>query len=436
MVTTRTRPGALTSGGALFLFGFVAVSLNSRIAFGQVGPLAPVSGFSSTSVTLLGLLPPLLMGLFAPVTPLLRARLGDDRAMAVAAIICLLGALVRPAGMAGLMVGTAIVAAATAVINVLIPVVVRTHFPSSATGLMMGVYAVCMGCGSAVVAALMVPIAHATGSWQTAIAVAIVPAIAATVGLLPGLRSPAAHTPSTSSTPTPPPSPARRERVHRSPVAWSLLSFFAIPTLLFYAVLAWLPSVVVSHGATPSLAGIIQSLFIVGVGIGGFIAPVLAGRRRDHRRHILAVIGICALGLVGLLLGHGGATAVWAFILGAGLGGGQSLPGVLFAHRGQRPARIAALSTFSQTGGYLIAALGPIGMSAIHSATGSWTWPLVTLVALLAVNAVLSLRAGHDGATTAQSVVRHAIPTPTPTPQASAQPRDTDNVTSSVTSPE
>ncbi|POX36930.1 hypothetical protein C3486_31000, partial [Streptomyces sp. Ru73] len=60
-------PSERRAAGVLLVVGFVLLSLNTRVAFGQVGPLAPVAGFSSGTVTLLGLLPPLCMGLFAPL---------------------------------------------------------------------------------------------------------------------------------------------------------------------------------------------------------------------------------------------------------------------------------------------------------------------------------------------------------------------------------
>lgn len=379
-----------TLSGILLVCGFVAVSLNTRVSFGQVGPLAPVAHFGSTAVTVLGVLPPLLMGLCAPLAPMVRRRLGDERGLLMASLILLGGSLIRPLGMTGLMVGTAVVAGATALVNVLVPVLVHTRFPAARTGVMMGVYAVCMGTGSAVIAALMVPVTHATGSWHAAIAVAIVPAAVAAIAIAPQgrVRPPAtAHGPQATHS----------HRVHRTPVAWSLLCFFGIQTLLFYAVLSWLPSIMVADGTSAGLAGVAQSVFIVGVGVGGFIAPALAGRRADHRPHILATIAVCAVGVLGVLLVHGPTSIACALVLGAGLGGGQSLPGVLYAHRGKSPERIAALSTFAQTGGYLLACLGPVGMAALHSATGSWTLPLIALLALLAVNALCGVRSGHDG---------------------------------------
>ncbi|ORJ94327.1 hypothetical protein A6F58_17635 [Prescottella equi] len=375
----------------LLVAGFVLISANTRVAFGQIGPLAPVAGFDAATVTLLGLIPPLVMGLFAPLAVVARRRLGEERALFAAGAVLLVGALVRMAGMPGLIAGTVIVSLATAVVNVLVPVFVRKRFAPERTGVMMGVYAMSMGAGSAVIAALMIPVWRASGeSWTPAIGLAVIPALLALVGTVPQLRH--ASRPDTHAGATAP----DRPKVLRTWTAWSSTIFFGIQTLLFYATLAWLPSILVAAGLADGSAGNMQALFIVGVAGGGLVAPILAAASVDQRPHILAIVAVCAAGFAGLLIAPDSVPVVWALILGIGLGAGQAVAGVLYARRGRTPDHVAALSTVAQTGGYLIAATGPILASILHDATGSWTAPVTAFLVLLAVNAVASMRAGHD----------------------------------------
>ncbi|MBM4474081.1 MFS transporter [Prescottella equi] len=381
-------------GGAsmvLLVAGFVLISANTRVAFGQIGPLAPVAGFDAATVTVLGLIPPLVMGLFAPLAVVARRRLGEERALFAAGAVLLVGALVRMAGMPGLIAGTVIVSLATAVVNVLVPVFVRKRFAPERTGVMMGVYAMSMGAGSAVIAALMIPVWRASDeSWPPAIGLAVIPALLALVGAVPQLRHasrPGTHAGATAHD---------RPKVLRTWTAWSSTIFFGIQTLLFYATLAWLPSILVAAGLADGSAGNMQALFIVGVAGGGLVAPILAAASVDQRPHILAIVAVCAAGFAGLLIAPDSVPVVWALILGIGLGAGQAVAGVLYARRGRTPDHVAALSTVAQTGGYLIAATGPILASILHDATGSWTTPVTAFLVLLAVNAVASMRAGHD----------------------------------------
>lgn len=389
--TSRAGVGASMM---LLVAGFVLISANTRVAFGQIGPLAPVAGFDAATVTLLGLIPPLVMGLFAPLAVVARRRLGEERALFAAGAVLLVGALVRMAGMPGLIAGTVIVSLATAVVNVLVPVFVRKRFAPERTGVMMGVYAMSMGAGSAVIAALMIPVWRASGeSWPPAIGLAVIPALLALVGTVPQLRQlrhasrPGTHAGATAH---------GRPKVLRTWTAWSSTIFFGIQTLLFYATLAWLPSILVAAGLADGSAGNMQALFIVGVAGGGLVAPILAAASADQRPHILAIVAVCAAGFAGLLIAPDSVPVVWALILGIGLGAGQAVAGVLYARRGRTPDHVAALSTVAQTGGYLIAATGPILASILHDATGSWTAPVTAFLVLLAVNAVASMRAGHD----------------------------------------
>ncbi|MFB6990314.1 MFS transporter [Streptomyces sp. NPDC056304] len=390
-----------TSSAVVLVSGFVLLSLNTRVAFGQLGPLAPVAGFGTGAVTLLGLLPPLCMGAFAPLASLVRRRFGEERGLFAASVVLLAGAVVRVLGLPGLFVGTVIVSIATAVVNVLIPVFVRSRFAHRRVGVMMGVYALSMGAGSALIAALMVPVWQASGhSWETAMGLAVIPAALAAIGVAPQLRGSAGPARNTRQ-----PTEARRaeagERgraggVLRTPPAWSLVAFFGFQTLLFYTTLAWLPAILVDAGVPGATAGSMQSLFIVGVAVGGFTVPVLAAARTDQRPHIVAVILICAAGYTGLLTAPASVPAVWALVLGTGLGGGQALAGVLYVKRGKDHDHVAALSAVAQTGGYLLAATGPATASLLHTVTGAWTAPLVTAVVVLALSLLASLRAGHD----------------------------------------
>ncbi|MFE7594700.1 MFS transporter [Kitasatospora sp. NPDC057512] len=374
------------AAGTLLVLGFVLLSLNTRVAFGQIGPLAPVAGWGPGTVTLLALLPPLCMGLFAPLGVLARRRLGEERGLFWASVLLLVGAVLRTAGLPGLYAGTVLVGVAVAVVNVLIPVFVRARFAPRRIGTMTGVYALSMGAGSAVVAALVAPVAG-TWSWQAAIAIAVVPAALAAAGLAPQLR--------VARTPAGPAAPAGRRRVGRTALAWSLTAFFGVQTLVFYATLAWLPTVLVDAGLSRTTAGTDQAVLILGLAVGGFLAPTLAAARSDQRPHILGVAAVCVLGLLGLVLAPAGGAPLWAAVLGIGMGGGQALAAVLFARRGTDPDHVAALSTMAQTWGYLLAATGPALASALHTASGSWAAPLLAMAGLLAVGCLLGLRAGR-----------------------------------------
>lgn len=385
------------------LVGFVLLSLNTRVPFGQVGPLAPSAGFDSGLVTLLGMLPPLGMGLAAPFVPMLLRRAGADRLLFWASVVALIGAIVRSFGVTSLLVGTCIAALAIGVINVVIPVYVRRHFEGRRSGPVFGAYALAMGLGSALAAAVAVPVASATGHWELAIATAIVPALLAVVGgaLMVERTSPRRGvTPESTGEPIEDEPVAEQlaeeAQVATSWLAWSLLFFFGIQSLLFYGMLAWLPSILVAGGWPTETAAAAQTVLILGIALGGFLAPMLGARWPSQTGSVIGIIALCAVGILGLVWAEPLALVLWVPLLGLGLGGGQALPAVLYAHRGTSHEHTAALSAFAQTGGFFVAALGPWLMSAAFDAGGSWDVPLLWLAVLCTANAALSWRGSRS----------------------------------------
>lgn len=392
--TIPVRPSTTEHGrrsALLLTVGFVLLSANARIAFGQTGPLAPAIGLEPWLVTLLGVIPPLGMGVFAPLGAMLRHRIGQERALVAASAVLLLGTALRGIGIPALVIGTVIVSAAIAVINVLVPVLVRSRFAPGRVGAMMGVYALSMGLGSAVTAALVVPVLDGTGSWTLALGVAVIPASLALVSMLPQARQRLVG----SMTPAESPRP-RHIHPGRTALGWSLAAFFGLQTLLFYATLAWLPSILTSAGLSSVDAGAQQALVIVGTGVGGLVVPIIAAASRRQTVHVLGVIAVCAMGFAGLLLAPDHATWVWSLVIGAGLGGAQALAPMLFVKRASDHDHVAALAGFAQMIGYVIAACGPPLASAVHAATGGWQAVLIGSILVLAVNAVVSTRAGRD----------------------------------------
>ncbi len=83
-------------------------------------------------------------------------------------------------------------------------------------------------------------------------------------------------------------------------------------------------------------------------------------------------------------------------VLGLGQGSAFSLAVFLFAARAADSHTAAALSGFAQSGGYLIAAAGPLLLGLLHEATGGWTVPIAVLLVVAAGQLVAGLLAGRN----------------------------------------
>ena len=209
------------------------------------------------------------------------------------------------------------------------------------------------------------------------------------MALIPLLGS--AHKPAPAA-----PAGAAWQWLLKHPTAWGLVAFFGIQSLVFYVVLSWMPAIYVEKGGAPATAGLYLAIGIFAVAGGGFFGPMLAGRKQDHRPHMLASIALCIIGLSGVTWTPPETGPVFMVLLGLGMGAGQGIPGILYAKRTASRQHMTQLSGMVQTFGYLIAATGPVITAALHRWSGTWATTLLFLLLLLLLNAVIGLRGGRD----------------------------------------
>ena len=378
----------------LLVVGLVLVSLNLRSALTTVGPLIgdvrADLGLSGTEVGMLTTAPLLAFGLVAPLAPAVAARFGVERALVGCMLLLGVALAIRPLPpVALLFLGTIAAGCGIAIANVLLPALVKHRFGERAT-FMTGIYSVALGAGAALGAGFAVPSADWLGSWREALAIWAIPAFVA-AGLwatqLRGTSAPAHG------------AGVRTARVHlwRDPIAQRVSAFMAIQSVLFYAMVAWLPEIYRHHGLSKGSAGALLSIsLIVGIPLGLAVA-VAASRLHDQRPIALAAVALTAGGWLGVLVAPSAAAWLWAALLGLGFGTGFTLVLALMVLRASDARHAAELSGMAQTFGYTIGALGPVLIGVLHDVTGGWTLPLAVLLALTVPELVVGLGASRPG---------------------------------------
>ena len=376
--------------GPLLALAIVLVAVNLRPAVAGVGPVLPELraglSLSGTAVAVLTTLPVLCFGLLATTAPRLARRYGIEPVLVGIMAALAIGALGRVLdGAPALFAGTVVAGGAIAIGNVLIPPLIKRDFPDR-TGSMMGVYSMAVSGTAAVAAGLAVPLAGATGlGWRGALGAWAIPAAVAAVVWLPRSRG-------RTRPPTPPPA----RSLLRDPLAWQLTVYFGLQSLSFYAVLAWLPSMYRDFGASPAVAGFLLSLSgLVQLPVS-LVRPGLAARARTQVGYAVAGTALIGAGLAGVLLAPMAAPYLWVVLIGLGQGGCFALGLNLFVLRTRRVADTARVSAMAQSIGYTLCAVGPLLVGVLHDATGSWTVPLVLLLALLVPQLVTGALAGRD----------------------------------------
>ncbi|WP_407641796.1 CynX/NimT family MFS transporter [Amycolatopsis panacis] len=384
-----TRPGVI-AGGVLLAVAVVLTALNLRPAITSVGPLLAEMrtglGASALWASVLTTVPGLCFAGAGMAAPLLSRRFGIGTAIGFALGVLTVGLVVRVLdGPYVVLGGTLVATAGIALVNVLIPVVIKDSFPAR-VGLMTGVYTAALQGGGAAGSALSPPLETALGGWRAALGSwAAVAAIALLVWFLAtrgGGRSPR------------PAADGTGRSLLRSPLAWIVTTFFGLQSFIAYVVMGWLPQVFIDSGVSKSAAGLLLGLIsVIAVPIS-LVIPPIAARQGSQSAWIVGMGGCGAAGLAGVLLAPSWSPLLWSVLIGIGMSV-FSLALTVIALRARTGADTARLSGMAQGFGYLLAAVGPFVFGLLHDVTGGWQVSLIVLLAVLLVQMVFGALAGR-----------------------------------------
>lgn len=372
----------------LFLVGLVLLSLNLRPAAVSIGPildeLRTALGMSPAGAGLLTSLPVLAFACFGALAPAAARRIGVHRTTLVALLALVAGLAGRAAtsGEATFLALSALALAGMAVANVLLPSLVKLHYPDR-VGPITALYTTVLATGLTASLMLTVPVSDAFGGWRAGLGVW---ALLALLAVLPwaGLaaRDRALE-------------PGHRQigfaDVARTRVGWLMAVFFGLQSLQAYAVFGWFATLWRDSGYSATTAGVLVGLLAATSIPFSLWLPAVLGRSRDPRLMLAGVIGCYPLGYLLLLLAPHTLAVPAALLVGIGT---VTFPLVLtlIGLRARTAEGTAALSAFTQATGYLIAGFGPFGIGLLHDASGAWTVPLLVLIALAVPQVLVGLR--------------------------------------------
>jgi CP family cyanate transporter-like MFS transporter len=343
-------------------------------------------GLSATEAGLLTAVPVLCFGALAPAAPALARRVGAERVLLLTLLPIFIGVLGRAGGSAfALFVGTFLAGVGVAVANAIVPSVVKGRF-GRRVGAVTGAYAATLSAGAALAAALTVPLEQHLG-WEAALAVWALPAAAAAVVVGAAVLGGGSFTARGG--------PSDFRGLLTDPLAWQVTFYMGLQSLLFYAGLAWLPSILRESGYGAGSAGTLLAFFAVGGIPASLAVPPLATRMRDQRLLAAVPPALEAVAFLGLLLAPEAAVA-WVALFALGQGGAVSMALTLMVLRAPDPGRGAELSGMAQAIGYSVAALGPLAIGALYDWSGGWDLPLAALVGVTAPFLAVGCTAGRN----------------------------------------
>ncbi|MEU4835043.1 MFS transporter [Streptosporangium sp. NPDC023615] len=371
--------------------GFVLASLNLRPALAGISPvldeimgdlgLSAAGGGAITTVMVV------CLGVLGPLAPLLARRFGLDRTLLAGLLLVAAGVILRGTGsVPALYAGAAVAGTAIAVMNVVMPGVVKQHFPGR-VGPFTAVYVSGLVLGAAAASGLAVPLERATGyGWREVTAMAAIPALAAAALWLPqALRRPV----------RPETAPRPFALLLRTRVTWYVTAYMGLQSLTFYIMLAWLPTIFQEAGLPADQAGYLLSLTNLAQVAATLTVPVLAGRARSQVVYVTAATVLTVAGYLGVLVAPATLPWLWMIILGVGQGASIALALLIITLRAPDPVSVTALSAVAQSFGYTLAALGPLLVGALRESSGGWTLPLLAGLAACGLQLAAGFAAGR-----------------------------------------
>jgi CP family cyanate transporter-like MFS transporter len=381
-VSPSSRP--LWRGRTLALVGIVLLAFSLRSGVASLSPIldhvADDFALPAWVIGLIGTVPLVCFAAFGILTPQFERRLGLERLVVVALAVIGLAMVGRASAVDSLtlLLGTALLFAAVAVGNVVLPPLVKKYFPDR-IGLLTTLFTTTMAVAAFLPPLVAVPTADAAGwrlslgMWAVLAAASLVPWIALMVHARRGEDDDIEAA-----------APAVLRRMWRLPLAWALAVSLSVSSIIAYISFAWLPTILVDTAdVTPATAGALLSLFAA-MGLPmSLLVPVLVARYRIVRSLYVVAVVTGLLAVAGLLFAPEAAPWLWVALLGVAplL---FPLVLVLLGLRTRSPEASVALSGFVQSIGYAIAAVFPVAIGLLQDATDAWVLPLCVIAGVVA----------------------------------------------------
>ncbi|MGW6723710.1 CynX/NimT family MFS transporter [Streptomyces sp. NPDC054995] len=384
----------------LIAVGLVLAALNLRPAITSLGALLEEVReglhMSGSVAGVLTSVPPLCFAVFGVMAPRLARRFGAGAVVCAGMAAIAVGLVVRPyiGSTAGFLAASALALMGIAVSNILMPVIVKRWFPDR-VGTMTGLYSMALALGTALAAAVTVPVTGALGgNWQAGL---VVWAVLAAVAVLPWIvlvrdRTPAPGQPGPVAANA---AEAPALRITRSRTAWGLACFFGLQATAAYITMGWMPQIFRDAGVSAGTAGLLLAVTMaMGVPLA-FVIPRVASRLKQQGP-IVVVLGLCGLiGYGGLYLAPAAGAWAWALLLGVA-NCAFPLALTMIGMRARSGAGVVRLSAFAQSTGYLLSIPGPLLVGVLYQHSGGWGLPIALMAGLMIPQMVAGILAGRD----------------------------------------
>ncbi|HGQ4022660.1 TPA: CynX/NimT family MFS transporter [Streptococcus pneumoniae] len=369
-----------------FVPGIILIGVSLRTPF-TVLPiiLGNISQGLEVEVSSLGVLtslPLLMFTLFSPFSTQLAQKIGLEHLFTYSLFFLTIGSLIRLINLPLLYLGTLMVGASVAVINVLLPSLIQANQPKK-IGFLTTLYVTSMGIATALASYLAVPITQAS-SWKGLILLLTLLCLATFLVWLPNHRYNHRLAPQTKQ--------KSQIKVMRNKQVWAIIIFSGFQSLIFYTVMTWLPTMSIHAGLSSHEAGLLTSILsLISIPFSMTIPSLTTSLSTRNRQLMLTLVSLAGVVGISMLFFSINNFIYWLAIhLLIGTATSALFPYLMvnFSLKTSAPEKTAQLSGLSQTGGYILAAFGPTLFGYSFDLFHSW---VPSVAALLLIDILMTV---------------------------------------------
>ena len=369
-----------------FVPGIILIGVSLRTPFTVLpiilGDISQGLGVEVSSLGVLTSLPLLMFTLFSLFSTRLAQKIGLEHLFTYSLFFLTIGSLIRLINLPLLYLGTLMVGASIAVINVLLPSLIQANQPKK-IGFLTTLYVTSMGIATALASYLAVPITQAS-SWKGLIILLTLLCLATFLVWLPNHHYNHRLAPQTKQ--------KSKAKVMRNKQVWAVIVFAGFQSLLFYTAMTWLPTMAIHAGLSSHEAGLLTSIFsLISIPFSMTIPSLTTSLSTRNRQLMLTLVSLAGVVGISMLFFPINSFIYWLAIhLLIGTATSALFPYLMvnFSLKTSAPEKTAQLSGLSQTGGYILAAFGPTLFGYSFDFFHSW---VPAVAALLLVDILMTV---------------------------------------------
>ena len=367
----------------ILLVIWVASNLRSPIT--AVGPILDeiklAMNLDNIQASLLTSIPLIVFASCSILVSKATARLNIRHGLIYALLFLIIGLYLRVYGnITTLYIGSVLLGLGICIGNVLTPAYIKNEFPAK-IGLMTGIFSVSMNLVAALASGFSISIGKWTGmGWKGSLGiwtfVAIIALIIVFAELFWGANTASQQSKKEETT---------KFNIFKSKQAWNISLFMGLQSLIYYCLVAFLPTVLMEYGMSKSEAGWVFSILQLAMLPVMLVSPVIASKMKDPKLMIYSIGILYFTGIVMLILLKTQWIYFTAILLGISGGLAFSLAILFLSSRSKTMVGTIKISGKAQSIGYLVAAFGPPLFGKLHDFDLSWKYSFYFLLAIILI---------------------------------------------------